>query len=165
MLSWNAGEAIFWKLQTFYLHSGLSNKTSNWSVTRIDSYRCCPLVDYQSSKMKDFILKNLFIKRQSTKGQVRSSMSTVLRGDPFCFLTTTILCCHSTGSSGGTSIKMPILTFLSNCCFIVSFQCTGIVAGVWIALGSVPSFSVKCNGGLDISGSGWWEHMFIVDEE
>ena len=49
-------------------------------------------------------------------------MSTVLRGEPFCFLTTTILCIHSVGSLVGTSSSMPNSTSLANCFWTCSTQ-------------------------------------------
>ena len=49
-------------------------------------------------------------------------MSTVLRGVPFCFLTTTILCIHTVGSFVGTSSSMPSYTSLASCFLTSSTQ-------------------------------------------
>ena len=92
-------------------------------------------------------------------------MSTVLRGEPFCSLTTTILCIQSVGLLAGTFSRMPSSTSLKSYCLTSSTQCTGLVAGLWIACGTASGLRENLRGGPVILGRGWWEHMFTVEEE
>ena len=93
----------------------------------------------------------------------RGDKSTILRGSPLCFGTTTILCSHVVGTPSGTFSITPSLSSSSNPALTLSLQWMGSTHGVWCATGFASLSTWKAIGSAFINGSGWCGHLLNVD--